>query len=76
MMADDTSERVVALEVEVKHLSKKVDNMDKKVSELHEIMTQAKGAKWALMLLIALGGFVVAKVTPIAGYVASLFIQK
>lgn len=61
-MADpdmETRERVVALEVEVRHLQKSVDEMGAKVTEMHQLLTQARGAKWFMIIVwIGLGGAV------------------
>ncbi len=64
----DTRDRVIRLEEEVKHLKRKIDDMDRKVTEMHYLLLHAKGAKWMLMILIAIGGFVAAKITPIIAY--------
>ena len=64
----ETRERVVRLEEQVKGLEAKITSMDAKVTEMHELLIQAKGARWMLMLLVAIGGFVAAKITPLFSY--------
>jgi len=64
----ETRERVVRLEEQVKGLEAKITSMDAKVTEMHELLIQAKGARWMLMLLVAIGGFVAAKITPLLSY--------
>lgn len=64
----DTRDRVIRMESQVEQLEKKIDDLDKKVTEMHQLLTQAKGARWMLMLMIGLGGFVAAKVTPLVQY--------
>jgi hypothetical protein len=39
-------ERVAKLEVQMTHLSEKLDDTHKKVEEMHAILLQAKGARW------------------------------
>ncbi|WP_423811052.1 hypothetical protein [Pseudochrobactrum asaccharolyticum] len=41
-----------------------------KVTEMHLVLTQAKGARWMLMLMIGVAGFVAAKITPLFHLVA------
>ena len=66
--AQDTRDKVIRLETEMAAMRNDVSKMAAKVDELHELLTQARGARWMLMILIALGGFVAAKVTPIVTY--------
>jgi hypothetical protein len=66
---DDTRDRVVAVERDVKHLSAQMDDMGSKVSEMHELLMQAKGARWAMVALVGIGGFVAGKL----GALISLF---
>ena len=52
----DTRDRVIRLEAQVEQLTRDVAGMDEKVSEIHTLLQQARGAKWMLVLLwIALG---------------------
>lgn len=67
-LAQDTRDRVIKLEGKVEQLEKTIESMDAKVSEMHELLIQAKGARWMLMFLVALGGFVAAKITPFMSY--------
>lgn len=64
----ETRERVVRLEEQVKNLETKITSMDAKVTEMHSLLLQARGMKWTVMLLIAVGGFVAAKITPLIAY--------
>ena len=52
-------ERVVALEVKVQYLTDSVNSMDKKVDEIHTLMTEARGAQKAVRFLIWLSGTLV-----------------
>lgn len=58
MADDDTRDRLIALEVEVRHLTRKVDEAVGKVRELHELLTAARGARWVLSGIIAVVSFV------------------
>lgn len=59
----DTRDRVIRLEAEVEAMSKTVESMSKKVTEMHELLQQAKGARWAILLMAAAGGFISAKLS-------------
>ncbi|MEY3773867.1 MAG: hypothetical protein RLZZ129_647 [Verrucomicrobiota bacterium] len=50
----DTRDRVIALEIEVTHLQKTVDDMSAKVTAMHDMLQQARGAKW-LFIVVWLG---------------------
>lgn len=57
------SERIAALEVEVKHLREDVSGMSEKVTSMHDIMMQARGAKWALWGVASVAGFAAGKLS-------------
>lgn len=50
-------ERIAALEVQVKHLAETLDKTSTVVTELRDLLLQAKGARWLLGILIAIGSF-------------------
>lgn len=56
-MTDDTRERIAALEVQVRHLSETLSATQAIVTELRDLLLQARGARWMIGLLIAVGGF-------------------
>lgn len=45
---DDTRDRVIRLEAEVRHMAVTVDKMAAQLGELHALLHQARGAKWVL----------------------------
>ena len=49
-------ERVAKPEVQMMHLSEKVDDTHKKVEEIHAILLQAKGARWVIVGLVSVAG--------------------
>lgn len=61
----DTRDRVIRMESKVEQLERKIDDMDAKVSEMHQLLTQAKGARWMLIVMVGFGGFAAAKITPL-----------
>lgn len=50
-------ERVLALEIKVDHLTEKIVSSEKKLDEMHAVLMQARGARWALLAMAAVGGF-------------------
>ena len=61
-LMDDTRERLAALEVEVRNLTKHVASMAETLDALNMILNQAKGARWAVLGVAALAGFFSGKV--------------
>jgi hypothetical protein len=60
-------ERVAKLEVQMMHLSNKLDDTHKKVEEMHAILLQATGARWVIVGLAGVAGLasgLIAKLIP------------
>jgi len=57
----DTRDRVIKLESDLRHLTDSVDSMSAKVTAMHDLLQQARGARWLILTAAALGGFVSAK---------------
>ncbi len=63
-------ERMVALEIRVDTMEENFRDMRIKIDEMHNVLMQAKGARWMLIVLCSLGGFaagIAAKLAPIFG---------
>jgi hypothetical protein len=58
----DTRDRVIKLESDLRHLTDSVEGMSAKVTAMHDLLQQAKGARWIIITAAAIGGFVAAKV--------------
>jgi uncharacterized protein involved in exopolysaccharide biosynthesis len=58
----DTRDRVIKLESDLKHLTDSVESMSHKVTDMHDLLNQARGARWLILTAAAIGGFVSAKV--------------
>jgi len=69
--AQDTRDKVIRLETEMAAMRSDVAKMAAKVDELHTLLTQARGARWMLIALVAIGSFMAAKVTPLVTYLFS-----
>lgn len=57
----DTRDRVIALEVKVQNLTVTVDSMAVQVDQMHDLLMQARGARWAIVGAATVGGFMAAK---------------
>lgn len=57
----DTRDRVIKLESDLRHLTDAVDGMSAKVTDMHNLLQQAKGARWIIITAAAIGGFLSAK---------------
>ncbi len=67
-MMERDGERIAVLEANQKHMEQKIDAMAKQVAEMHELMLKAKGAKWALLGMASLAGFLSAKLASVAAF--------
>lgn len=52
-----TSERLVILEQTVSHMEAELDKISAKVDEMHAILLQARGVRWAVIAVSGLVGF-------------------
>ncbi len=61
--------RIAVLEANQRHFETKMDKMSSKVDEMHEVLLQARGARWAILGVASLAGFLAGKF----GAILSLF---
>jgi hypothetical protein len=61
----DTRDRVIKLESDLRHLTDSVEGMSAKVTAMHDLLQQARGARWLILTAAAIGGFVSAKLAPL-----------
>jgi hypothetical protein len=54
--ARSSSERLAVLEQKVSHMEEELDRMSAKVDEMHAILLQARGVRWAVIALSGLVG--------------------
>ncbi len=57
-MTDDERDRLTRLEVQFTHLSKSMDDTHEKVTRMYELLMQAKGMKYLIVIMAAVAGFV------------------
>jgi predicted exporter len=53
----DTRDRLIALEVEVRHLAETLSEYGEKVKVMHDILVAAKGMRWLIVAMAATSGF-------------------
>lgn len=58
------AERLATLEWRAVHIEAKLDKMEAQVDEMHSILMQARGFRWALMVFIGAIGFVTGSILP------------
>jgi hypothetical protein len=63
---EDLRERVKGLEVQVAQLNDHLNKTAAKVTEIHEILVAARGARWFLFALVGVGGFLAGKLGSIS----------
>jgi hypothetical protein len=55
-MTDDTRDRVIRLETQVENLDRDISSMKLKVDDMHEVLMQAKGARYVIAAAAAIAG--------------------
>lgn len=71
-MTDDTRDRVIALEVKVDNLTEAVKARDAKIDEMHNVLMQAKGARYVIVGAAAVAGAVTGFLMKILPFTHSL----
>jgi hypothetical protein len=69
-MSARPGERLVAVEARLAALEEDVHDMRLKVDAMHDVLMQAKGARWAIIAVAGFAGFlagVAAKLLPLLG---------
>ena len=68
----ETRARLVRLETEFKAAMDRLDGINSKVTQMHELLTQAKGVRWLILTMVAIGGFAAAKLTTVAQWFGAM----
>lgn len=58
MSPDDTRDRMIRLEADVDHITTQLADMQTKVNAMHDLLMQARGARWLIIGMAASTGFV------------------
>lgn len=69
-MHDDTRDRLIALEVQVRHLAEAHKDTHAKVTELHNLLLQARGARWMILTVAAATGFAASWLPKLAHWIS------
>lgn len=70
-MTEKEGERIARLETQQEHMEAKIDAMSLQVKEMHDLLMQAKGAKWVLLGAAAVTGFAASKLGTLSAFVTS-----
>lgn len=54
----ELEERIAVLEIQQKNIETGLAAMAVKVDQMHEVLLQAKGARWAILGVASLAGFI------------------
>jgi hypothetical protein len=65
----DTRDRVIRLEEQMRAMREEQDEMSAKVTEMHQLLLQARGAKWVVITLWVVLGAVIVKATELLGFI-------
>jgi len=66
-MPSDLEARIAVLETHRENHEKKFDEMKSKVDEMHALLMQARGARWAILGVAGLAGFFAGKLSFLTG---------
>lgn len=61
-MTDETGqlrERIAVLEANYRHAIEKIEHMAEQMDEIHSLLLRARGARWALISIVAAIGFII-----------------
>lgn len=62
-LTDTDGERIKALEIHHELMAEQMKDMVAKVDEIHSILLQARGARWAILAVAGFAGFLSAKLS-------------
>lgn len=68
MPNSNDAERIAVLEANQRHMEHKIDQMASKVDEMHEVLLQARGARWAIIGVAGMAGFLASKLASVAAF--------
>ncbi len=68
----DLLDRIARLETNISHMSVALERNTEMLETLNNVLQQARGAKWALMLIASIAGFLGSKIGAVLGFMAGL----
>ena len=72
MHSNNTRDRLIALEVQVHHLAEAHQDTHAKVTELHNLLLQARGARWMILAAATATGFATSWLPKLASWIVLL----
>lgn len=69
MVQKNLNERIAVLETTQEHMQETIDKMAGQLNEVHNLLVAAKGARWAVVGVAMLIGFVLANLNNVASLV-------
>jgi len=58
----DTRDRVIRMEADLLNLRNDFDEANQKITAMHDLLQQAKGVRWLIVIMATIGGFVASKI--------------
>lgn len=68
----DLLDRIARLETNISHMSVALERNTEMLETLNNVLQQARGAKWALMLIASIAGFLGFKIGALLEFMAGL----
>ena len=65
-------DRMARLETNISHMSVALERNTEMLETLNNVLQQARGAKWALMLIASIAGFLGSKIGAVLEFMAGL----
>lgn len=54
---NDTRDRMIRLEADVEHITAQLNEVQEKVTAMHDLLMQARGMRWLIVGMAAVAGF-------------------
>ena len=68
----DLLDRIARLETNISHMSVALERNTEMLETLNNVLQQARGAKWALMLIASIAGFLGSKIGAVLEFMVGL----
>ena len=68
----DLLDRIARIETNISHMSVALERNTEMLETLNNVLQQARGAKWALMLIASIAGFLGFKIGAVLEFMAGL----
>lgn len=56
-LENDTRDRMIRLEADVEHIRAQLNEVQEKVTAMHDLLMQARGMRWLIVGMAAVAGF-------------------